>query len=123
VKLFTELLPVAANEDKERIHYYRGLAYRHLKREDAAIDEFKEIVASADRDLWVAAAHYQLGLIYESKGILAWAKHHLQSAELLKDLITFPVSYIYAALSNVCFKLHEIEEGRRYRKLAESEGV
>jgi tetratricopeptide (TPR) repeat protein len=123
LKLLTELLPVAAQQDKERVHYYRGLAYRHLKREDAAIDEFKQIVASADKDLWVATAHYQLGLIYESKGMLAWAKHHLQNAELLKDLITFPVSYIYMALSNVCFRLHEIEEGWRYRKLAESEGV
>jgi hypothetical protein len=61
------------------------------------------------------------GEIYLSKEVFAWAKQHLKNAEALKDFLNFPVSYVYILLANVCFKLNELDEGWRYKKLAESE--
>jgi tetratricopeptide (TPR) repeat protein len=118
--LLSEILPAAEDQDKPQILYYRSLAYLGLKQEDTAIDDLKQILVLAGHDQWAATAHYDLGRIYENRRAFAWAKQHLQNAELLKDVITFPISYVYMSLSNVCFKLHELEEGWRYRKLAES---
>lgn len=121
LQLLTELLTVAEESDKREIHYYRGYAYHQLKQYDCAIDEFTQVLNANNQDSWAAAAHYFLAENYVSKSAFAWAKQHLQSAENLKDLLSFPVSYVYTFLSNVCFKLNELEEGRRYKKLAELE--
>jgi uncharacterized protein HemY len=85
------------------------------------MDEFKQVLALGNHDSWAACAHYALGEIYVSKGAFAQAKQHLKNAEALQDFLTFPVSYVYILLSNVCFKLNELEAGWRYRKLSESE--
>jgi len=121
LQLLTELLAVAEEDDRQEIHYYRGYAYQQLRQYDSAIDAFKHVLNANNGDSWAAAAHYFLAEIYVSKHALAWAKQHLQNAEDLKDSLTFPVSYVYASLSNVCFKLNELEEGWRYKTLAESE--
>lgn len=121
LQLLTELLPVAEEQDKRDIHFYVGFACQQLKQEDAAVVKFQQVLALNDCDSWAASAHYYLAEIHVRKGAFAWAKQHLQSAENLKDFLTFPVSYVYASLSNVCFKLNELEEGRRYKQLAESE--
>jgi tetratricopeptide (TPR) repeat protein len=119
--LLTEMLPAAENPDKPQIHYYRALAYLRLKQEDAAIEELKQILVLNNHDQWAASAHYDLGRTYDNRGAFAWAKQHLQKAELLKEVISIPVREVYMSLSNVCFKLHELEESKRYRKLAERE--
>lgn len=121
LRMLTELLPAAEGQDKLEILHYRAVAYLRLKQEDAAIDDLKQIISSADHDQWVAGAHYDLGRIYEGREAFAWAKQHLQHAERLKDVLPLPVGDLYMSLSNVCFKLHELEEGWRYRKLAENE--
>jgi tetratricopeptide (TPR) repeat protein len=117
LQLLTELLPAAEDQHKSQIRYYRVVAYLHLKEEDAAIEDLKQILLLGGHDQWTANAHYNLGRIYENREAFAWAKQHLENAELLKDVITVPVWEVYISLSNVCFKLHEVEEGWKYRKL------
>jgi tetratricopeptide (TPR) repeat protein len=121
LQMLNELLPVAEEQHIRDIHYFRGFAYQQLGQHDSAIDEFKQVLAQDNHDSWTAGAHYCLGEIYASKEVFARAKQHLKNAETLKDFLNFPVSYVYTLLGNVCFKLNELDEGWRYRKLSESE--
>jgi tetratricopeptide (TPR) repeat protein len=122
LQLLTEILS-AANEsdDKRRILYYRSLAYKGLNQEAAEVDDLQQIIQSEESDSWAASAHYDLGIIYQNTGAFALAKYHLQIAESFKKMLTFPVSYVYLALSNVCSKRHELNEAKHYKELAESE--
>ena len=115
-----EPLPTAQPEDLRRIQYCRALALRHLKREEEAINEYRKIVAADEPDKWVADAHYDLGMIYGSKKSFAWAKQHLQAAELMKDLLAVPISSLYEALATTCKSLREPDEADRYARLAKS---
>jgi tetratricopeptide (TPR) repeat protein len=121
LQMLTGLLSVTEERDKREIHYYRGYAYRQLKQYDSAIDEFNHVLSASNQDSWAAAAHWFLAELYTNKQAFAWAKQHLQNAENLKDFFTFPLSHVYISLANVCFRLNEPEESRRYKKLAESE--
>ncbi len=120
LQALSELMPTAQSRDIRRIRYFRALAYQHLKREDEAIDEFKQVVAHDEHDQLAADTHYDLGMIYESRKSFAWAKQHLLAAELLKDLLSVPRSYLYQALAIACESLQQFDEAKKYEHLAES---
>jgi tetratricopeptide (TPR) repeat protein len=120
LQLLNDVLPLAEEQDKSMIYFYLGVAYENLNNPDAAVAEYKRVLGSSGDDLWAGSAYYRLGLIYESKGALAWAKQYLESAEKLKEVLTFPLAYVHMSLSNVCVRLNQLDEARRYRRLAES---
>lgn len=122
LKLLDEVLPALADADKREAHYYCGMAHYKLRQDDAAISEFKQLLDPKENDCWAADANYLLGLIYDRRGALAWAKQHLHNAEMLKGLLRVPVPDVYMALSNVYAKLEELGQARRYRKLASHQG-
>lgn len=120
VKVLSEILRVAENEDKRRIHYFCGLALHHLKRDDNAVREFKKVLESGEQDQLSADAHYDLAMIYKSREEFTAAKQHLQKAEGLQDKLTVPLRYLYTALAQVCNARGEMEETKKYIRLAES---
>ena len=120
LKALPDPLQAAQPEATRRCLYFRALACRHLKREGEAIDTYKQIVASCIPDQWVADAHYDLGMIYGSRRSFAWAKQHLQAADTMKDLLSVPLSYLYGALAITCRSLQELDEARKYARLAKS---
>jgi tetratricopeptide (TPR) repeat protein len=58
LQLLSELLPVAEEQDKRDIHYFRGYAYQQLGQQDDALAEFKQVLALGNHDSWTAGAHY-----------------------------------------------------------------
>ena len=120
LKIISEILPTAERVEQRRLRYFRSLAYQHTDREEKAIAELKSIISSEDSDTWTADAHYDLGIIYQRRSLLAWAKYHLQSCEILKDVFSGSLRQLYDGLSYVCESLREFDEAKRYTKLAKA---
>lgn len=121
LEVLSQIMPILQDRDRREARYYLGFAHYQLREWDSALDEFRQLLDFGDDDAWSADAHYIIGLIYEQKGVLAWAKQHLQKAEILKSLLRVPIADVWMAMSNVYVRLGELEEAKRYRKLALSE--
>lgn len=118
LQIIAEILPTAEGVEQRRLRYFRSLAYQHTSREEEAIAELKLVISPGDSDLWTADAHYDLGIIYQHRSLLGWAKYHLQSCEILKDVFSGSLRQLYDGLSYVCESLRESDEAKRYAKLA-----
>ena len=120
LEALSRLLPSAEERDIRTIRYYRSLALHNLEKDGQAIEELFGVIDPKIEDQVTADAHYDLGMILKSQGAYTEAKNHLREAERLQHLLTVPVRDVYSALAWVYMDVNELEECKRYTKLANS---
>jgi tetratricopeptide (TPR) repeat protein len=120
LQIVSEILPTAESLEQRRLRYFCALAYQNMNHNEEAIAELKLLLESDEPDQWTAEAHYDLGILYQHRNALAWAKYHLQKAEMLKSLFNGSLRQLYEGLSYVCESLREFDDAKRYASLAQS---